>query len=151
MDFSRTVEIAAPFDDVWALVGDIPAAAGCIPGVRDLEMVGDDAFTCVLEQKVGSVKAKFSLKCRLSVDAGSRVVDVTSEGQDRSLGSTVKATQRFTIASDGATTRVDIVADVQISGRIATFGHRIIAAKAEQVTVDAVRNVDTLLAERRAG
>jgi carbon monoxide dehydrogenase subunit G len=79
------------------------------------------------------------------------VVDVTSEGQDRSLGSTVKATQRFTIASDGATTRVDIVADVQISGRIATFGHRIIAAKAEQVTVDAVRNVDTLLAERRAG
>src|SRR6266545_2542371 len=43
-----------------------------------------------------------------------------------------------------------IVADFQVTGRIATFGHRIISAKAEQVVMEAIRNVDKLLGERRA-
>jgi carbon monoxide dehydrogenase subunit G len=46
---------------------------------------------------------------------------------------------------------VSINADVQITGRIATVGHRIIGAKAEQVTVEAIRNVEQLLASRQAG
>jgi uncharacterized protein len=149
MDFSRTVDIAASIDEVWALTADIEAVAGCIPGVRDLEMVGPDEFTCMLVQRVGSVKAAFALRTQLQVDRAAREVVTTSAGQDRSLGSSVKALQTFGIAAEGDKTRVSISADVQITGRIATFGHRIIAAKAEQVTVEAIRNVEELLASRR--
>jgi uncharacterized protein len=151
MDFSRTVEVAAPMADVWALAGDIPAAASCIPGVQELEMVGPGEFTCLLVQHVGSVKAKFALRTKLVVDDATRTVVTTSDGVDRSLGSTVKATQTFSLSDHGDTTGVDIKADVQIAGRIATFGHRIIATKAEQVTVEAIRNVDMLLESRRTG
>ena len=152
MDFSRTVEVAAPIDDVWALVGDVPAAASCIPGVRDVEMNDDHSFTCLLVQHVGSVKASFALQTRLEVDPTERIVVVSSEGVDRGLSSSVKATQKFTFSEvDAARTQVDIVADVQISGRVATFGQRIIAAKAEQVTVESIRNVDRLLESRRNG
>jgi carbon monoxide dehydrogenase subunit G len=73
-----------------------------------------------------------------------------SRGQDKALGSTVKANLQFGLTDKGDETEVDIVADFQVTGRIATFGHRIIAAKAEQVVMEAVRNVDELLAERRA-
>src|SRR5919198_926454 len=62
----------------------------------------------------------------------------------------VKANLRFELAESGDGTDVDIAADFQVTGRIATFGHRIIAAKAEQVVMEALRNVDKLLAERRA-
>lgn len=149
MDFSRTVDIAASIDEVWALTADIEAVAGCIPGIRDLEMVGPDEFTCMLVQRVGSVKAAFALRTQLQVDRAAHKVVTTSAGQDRSLGSSVKALQTFGIAAEGDKTRVSISADVQITGRIATFGHRIIAAKAEQVTVEAIRNVEELLASRR--
>ena len=152
MEFSRSVRVAAPLDEVWALVNDVPAAAGCIPGVRQVEMVGDREFTCVLAQTVGSVKANFSLHNTFDVDEDNRVVTATSEGADRGLGSKVKAVQNFRLSqADDGQTQVDISADVQISGRIATFGHRIIAAKAESVTVEAIRNVDKLLESRRAG
>jgi carbon monoxide dehydrogenase subunit G len=150
MDFSRTVEVAAPIAEVWALTADIEAVAGCIPGVRDLEMVGPGEFTCLLVQHVGSVKAAFALRSSLLVDEASRTVTASSTGQDRGLGSAVKAAQTFVLSAAGDRTRVSIEADVQITGRIATFGHRIIGAKAEQVTVEAIRNVDLLLASRRA-
>jgi carbon monoxide dehydrogenase subunit G len=149
VDFSRTVDICAPIDEVWALTGDIEAVAGCIPGVRDLEMTGPGEFTCTLVQHVGSVKAAFALRSRLQVDDAARTVVTTSEGRDPRLASTVKAVQTFTITDDGGKARVHISADVQITGRIATFGHRIIAAKAEQVTVEAIRNVEDLLTARR--
>jgi uncharacterized protein len=148
VEFSRTVEIAAPIEDVWALTADIEAVAGCIPGIRDLEMTGPDEFTCKLVQHVGSVKAAFELRTRLEVDKAARTVLTTSEGRDRGLASTVKAVQTFVITDEGGKTEVHISADVQITGKIATFGHRIIAAKAEQVTVAAIRNVEDLLAAR---
>jgi len=149
MDFSRTVDVAASMDELWALTGDIESVAGCIPGVRDLEMAGPDEFTCKLVQHVGSVKASFVLRTQMQVDEATRTVSTTSSGQDRGLGSSVKATQTFVLTEAGAGTQVDITADVQVTGRIATFGHRIIGAKAEQVTVQAIRNVEQLLAERR--
>jgi uncharacterized protein len=149
VDFSRTVDIGASIDEVWALTADIPAVAGCIPGVRDLEIVGPDEFTCKLVQHVGSVKATFALRIHLQIDKGARTVVTSSAGQDRVLASSVKAVQTFGIAAHGDRTQVTINADVQITGRIATFGHRIIAAKAEQVTVEAIRNVEELLAARR--
>jgi carbon monoxide dehydrogenase subunit G len=151
VDFSRTVDISAPIDEVWALTSDIEAVAECIPGVQDVEMTGPDEFTCKLVQRVGSVKAAFALRTRLQVDKAARTVVTTSEGQDRGLASTVKAVQTFTISAEGGKTQVHIRADVQITGRIATFGHRIIGAKAEQVTVEAIRNVEDLLAARHGG
>jgi carbon monoxide dehydrogenase subunit G len=149
MNFSRSVDIAASIDEVWALTVDIEAVAECIPGIQDLEMVGPDEFTCKLIQRVGSVKAAFALRTQLQVDKAAHTVVTTIAGQDRKLGSSVKAVQTFGIASEGDKTQVSINADVQITGRVATFGHRMIAAKAEQVTVEALRNVEELLASRR--
>ena len=74
---------------------------------------------------------------------------MTVTGQDRRLGSSVHARQTFAVTPEGNDSRVAIEAQVQITGRIATFGHRIIGAKAEQVTVEAVRNVEQLLTSRR--
>lgn len=150
MEFKRNASINAPLSDVWALVDDIPTVATCIPGVHDLEMRGEREFDCIVSQRVGSVKSNFALHTVVSdVEPRSRL-SLESQGQDRALGSSVKANLRFGLSDKGDETEVDIVADFQVTGRIATFGHRIIAAKAEQVVMEALRNVDKLLTERRA-
>jgi uncharacterized protein len=150
MEFNRTAQIDATLDELWALTGDVLAVANCIPGVQDPQMTSETEFTCTLVQRVGSVKANFKLRSDIRVDEAQRVVTVISEGADRNLASTVKATQRFTMTPvDGGQTNVDIAADVAITGRIATFGHRIIAAKAEQVSVEAIQNVGAMLKQRR--
>jgi carbon monoxide dehydrogenase subunit G len=149
MEFRRNAQINAPLDQVWALTEDIPAVAGCIPGVADLDLKGPQEFDCVISQRVGSVKSKFNLHTVISDLDARKSLTLVSSGQDRSLGSNVKANLKFGLSEKGEATEVDIVADFQVTGRIATFGHRIIAAKAEQVVMEALRNVDQLLAERR--
>lgn len=151
MEFRRTVHITAGVPEVWALVDDVPAVAGCIPGLGELEMTGELEFDCVVKQRVGSVKSSFQLHNVIGDLDPEHGLTVISEGRDVNLNSQVKAKQRFTFSADGDETQIDIVADFQVTGRIATFGHRIILAKAEQVTVEALRNVERLLAQRRDG
>jgi len=150
MKFNRTVEIKAPFDEVWALLNDVPAVAQCIPGVSDVRMTGPTKFVCRLTQRVGSAKANFDLRTTLDIDEEAHVVVQHSDGRDRALGSTVNANQTFAVSDTGdGRTQVEIDADVQITGRIATFGHRVISAKTEQITMEGLQNVDQLLASRR--
>jgi carbon monoxide dehydrogenase subunit G len=79
-----------------------------------------------------------------------RTVTIACAGRDNLLGSNVRASVRFDLREVGEATAVDITADLQVTGRLATFGQRIIAARAEQVLMQALRNVDQLLAERRS-
>jgi uncharacterized protein len=150
MEFRRNARIDAPVSDVWALVDDIPTAASCIPGVTQVQMRGEREFDCVVTQRVGSVKSSFGIRAEMADVVPNEQVTIVCEGKDKLLGSNVRANVRFRLSDEGQATAVDIAADFQVTGRIATFGQRIIAAKAEQVVMKSLRNVDQLLAERRA-
>jgi len=150
MEFRRNARIDAPVSDVWALVDDIPTAASCIPGVTEVQMRGEREFDCVVTQRVGSVKSSFGIRAEMTDLVPNEQVTIVCEGKDKLLGSNVRANVRFQLGDEGEATAVDIAADFQVTGRIATFGQRIIAAKAEQVVMKSLRNVDQLLAERRA-
>jgi carbon monoxide dehydrogenase subunit G len=150
MEFKRNARIDAPVSDVWALVDDIPTAASCIPGVTEVQMRGEREFDCRVTQRVGSVKSSFGIRAEMADLVPNEQVTIVCEGKDKMLGSNVRATVRFRLGEEGQATAVDIAADFQVTGRIATFGQRIIAAKAEQVVMQSLRNVDQLLAERRA-
>ncbi len=149
MKFEKTVEINATPEEVWALVEDVEAVAGCIPGLHDYVATGPNEFDAVLTQQVGPVKSSFKLSTRLTNLDPRRSLTAISEGRDPDLDSSVKAVQRFDLSPSEDVTRVAIEADIAITGRIATFGHRIVAIKAEQVVLEAIKNLSRVLEERR--
>ena len=150
MEFRRNARINAPLSDVWALVDDIPTVAGCIPGVTGVEMKSGTEFTCVVNQRLGSVKSSFNIAAEMTDIVDRQKITITCQGEDRGLRSSVRANLQFGLVDQGEATAVDILADFQVTGRIATFGQRIVAAQAEQVVMKALGNVDRLLSERRA-
>jgi carbon monoxide dehydrogenase subunit G len=150
MEFRRNARINAPLADVWALIDDIPTVASCIPGVSGVEMKSDTTFDCVVNQRLGSVKSSFNIAAEMTDIVEREKVTITCQGEDRGLRSSVRANLRFDLSDEGEATGVAIVADFQVTGRIATFGQRIVAAQAELVVMKALGNVDRLLGERRA-
>jgi len=149
MKFEKTVQINATPDEVWALVGDVEAVANCIPGLHDYVSTGPNEFDAIVTQQVGPVKSSFKLSTSLTdLDPG-RSLTAVSKGRDSGLDSSVKAEQRFDLSPSDGGTSVAITADIAITGRIATFGHRIVATKAEQVVTAAIKNVSAVLEERR--
>ncbi len=149
MKFEKTVEISATPEEVWALVGDVEAVAGCIPGLHDYVATGPNEFDAVLTQQVGPVKSSFTLSTRLTDLDPERSLTAITEGRDPDLDSSVKAVQRFDLSPFEGVTRVAITADIAITGRIASFGHRIVGIKAEQVVLEAIKNLSRVLEERR--
>jgi carbon monoxide dehydrogenase subunit G len=150
MRFEKTVRIQAPLADVWQLIDDIEAVASCIPGVTDYSAQSDREFTALMTQRVGPVTARFRLNTKLINLDPPRSVTAIIEGHDRDLDSTVRAEQRFELRAADGGTDVDISADIRMTGRVATFGQRIISTKAERVVLDAFANVSTMLAGRRS-
>lgn len=145
MKFEKTVRIKATPSKVWELVDDIEAIAGCIPGMGNYKSDEPLAFDALLTQKVGPVTARFQLNTKLTNLESEKSVTAVSEGRDQELDSWVKAEQRFELRPIDDQTEVSISADIRMTGRLATFGQRIILAKTEQVVIEALQNVSKLL------
>jgi carbon monoxide dehydrogenase subunit G len=149
MHYATTITVAATREELWALIEELPALATCVPGLESFELRDPHHFDSVVRMRVGPVNARFSLSTALEdLDPPSSVV-VTSEGVDRALGSRVRQHQRVELRPNGEATDVAIDLDLQLAGRIATFGQRIIAAKADEFAAELVANVEALVARRR--
>ena len=59
MQFSGTVEIAAPRDRVWAFLMDPNEVGSCGPGVETIEAIDADHFKAKAKVGVGFISARF--------------------------------------------------------------------------------------------
>jgi carbon monoxide dehydrogenase subunit G len=149
MKYEKLVVIAATPEEVWSLVEDIPVLATCIPGLVSFEMQDAHRFTSVVSVKVGPVQPRFRLSTELVDLDPPHALTVVSEGSDPALNSRVRQRQSVTLQPVDGGTQVAIDLDLQISGRIATFGQRIIASKADEFATEVIANVERVLASRR--
>jgi carbon monoxide dehydrogenase subunit G len=116
MKCSYAVTVAAPIELVWASLTDVDAVLAALPDV--LLAPADDAV-------VGSIKCKFDgtqITYRVSiradvVEAGTRSAVIVVTGKEARGAGTLAASLSLTTAADGDLTRVEIVGDVEASGR----------------------------------
>ena len=134
MKLSHTASIPAPIERVWAGVMDIPRAAGCVPGVRDVTATADDRYHGVLGVQLGPVR--LSLGGEIAVterDEAAKHASLRADAKDTRLGGSVHATMDLALSEDGPGCVLAIESDVQIAGRIGEFGQPVIQRKADQI------------------
>lgn len=149
MKFEKTVRVKATAAEIWSLVDEIEVIAGCIPGIGSYSPRGPHEFDSILTQRVGPVRAKFQLNTKLQDFDPEKGVTAHSEGRDSHMASSVIAQQRFELNPVGNETDISISADIRVTGKLGTFGSRIVLSKAEQVVAEAISNVSKLLEDRR--
>jgi carbon monoxide dehydrogenase subunit G len=151
MRFEKRLSFEAPVEEVFALVDNVQAIASCIPGLEELTVHHPRSFDSRVKMSVGPIAAKFQLTTTIEeVDPPNRIV-LTTEGKDTGIAGRVKQRQAFELRAAGpGRTDVTITTDIQIQGRLATFGQRIIGARADQFADEVAANVSRLLAERHA-
>jgi carbon monoxide dehydrogenase subunit G len=132
MQFSGTVQIAAPRARVWAFLMDPHQVGGCGQGVESIEVVDDDHFKARAKVGVGFISARFAVDMTVAErDEPDRAV-LRAHGQ--APGSAVDATadMRLSGPADGPTT-MDWSADVHIAGTLASVGARMIEGTANKL------------------
>ena len=115
-------EVAAPLEQVWKHMQDVPRIAPCMPGA-ELTDVNGDVYKGRVTTKMGPVKMQFAGTAQIVErnESAKRIVMDASGSEEKGKGqATMKVTS--TMVSAGSGTKVKVSQDLQLSGAAAQFG-----------------------------
>ena len=124
MRIENTVEVDAPLDRVWALVNDIPRVAPCMPGAALTGVVDDTTYEGTVAVKLGPLRMSYKGKVVVEeVDEANHSACLAASGRDTKGAGTARASVTTRLeAADDTHTRLHVTSDVQLTGKVASFG-----------------------------
>jgi uncharacterized protein len=107
----------------WRLLLDVPRMARCMPGATLTEARDDRSYAGNVVVKLGPVRLTFAGEARIAeLDDAARRAKVEAKGSDTKGRGSAQAKLDFVLVGDGATTRVDVTTDLQLTGSVAQYG-----------------------------
>jgi len=126
------VTVDAPRAAVWAVLMDLPVAARCVPGTRDVVPDGQ-GVRGTLDVRVGPVKLALAGTVAIeSRDEAAGTARLRANAEDQRLGGAVRALVDLAVSGDEPT-ELRMSTDVAILGRIGELGQPLIARQADKV------------------
>jgi uncharacterized protein len=126
MKLEQSFEVAAAVEQVWAALIDVERVAPCLPGASVTGRNDDGSYNGNFKVKIGPTSAAYTGKLMMeSVDESQHTATMQAQGTDKRGQGGAKATIISSLreGSDGpGSTRVEVVTDYHITGRLARFG-----------------------------
>ena len=126
MELRHSFTVPGSLADTWAAFGDITSVAECFPGATVTRADGDD-FEGTCKVKLGPVALVYTGSGRFveKDEAAGRFV-LEAKGKDKRGNGTAGAAVTATLTSVSSGTAVEVVTDLQITGKPAQFGRGVI-------------------------
>ncbi|MFC2969230.1 CoxG family protein [Acidimangrovimonas pyrenivorans] len=135
MRFEGDYLVPAAPEKVWEGLNDPEVLRRSIPGCSAMERTGDNEFTASVTARVGPVSATFKGKVELADLDPPTSYTLRGRGQGGPAGF-AKGAARITLAPEGSGTRLRYEADVDIGGKLASVGGRLIQGVARKTADD---------------
>ena len=143
MNLSGTFPFAGPRTTVWALLHDPAVLAKALPGTKKLELAGPDRYEGAMKVSIGPLTAaEFAVVVTLVDQNEPSHFGMQIDGKG-GVGF-VKGSATVELAEDVAGTLMTYSSDVQIGGRIAAVGQRLLESVGRMMMKQAL---DALSAE----
>lgn len=134
---------------VWDLFRDTEVMSAALPGTRKMELVEENKYQAVMNVRVGPVAGEFSGELLISEENFPHSYTMTVEG--RGKPGFLKGVGDVILKEQGENqTLMEYAGDVQIGGRLAAVGQRLIDTVSKSIISAAFETLDNVLAERVA-
>jgi carbon monoxide dehydrogenase subunit G len=142
MEIKDSFRVSTAIEDTWKVLLDIEGIAPCLPGAQLQEIEGDE-YRGVVKVKVGPITAQYKGAAKLAeVDEAARRLVIDAAGRDTRGQGNAKASIVVTMAEEGAGTKVDVVTDLSITGKVAQFGRGVLADVSSKLMGQFVENLE---------
>ncbi|MGY1609276.1 MULTISPECIES: SRPBCC domain-containing protein [unclassified Geodermatophilus] len=122
MQLENSFTVPVPVDEAWRVLLDIERIAPCMPGAA-LDSVEGDSFTGRVKVKLGPINLTYQGKASfVEKDEAAHRAVIDGRGKDQRGNGTAAALITAQLKEEGSTTRVDVLTDLNITGRPAQFG-----------------------------
>ena len=127
MELKSEFEVNVPVERAWAVLTDIERIAPCMPGAELREVEGDE-YRGAVKVKVGPITAEYRGKVTfLERDEASHRAVLRAQGREVRGQGHASATISATLEPSQASTRVSVVTELTITGRVAQLGRGVLA------------------------
>jgi uncharacterized protein len=123
MQLENSFQVSAPPDKVFAYLLDVTKVVSCVPGAELTEVVDSSTFKGKVKIKVGPITVAYSGTARIADrDDARRMATLTADGRETTGPGSARASAQMTVHTAGEGSRVEIVTDYHVAGRVAQFG-----------------------------
>ena len=127
MHIDNEFTIAAPIDEAWAILTDVPTIAPCMPGAVLTSSEGD-VHEGKVKVKVGPITAEYKGSAEfVSKDDANHRAELSAKGRDTRGAGNAEAVVVAQLTDDGGSTKVSIDTELKVSGKVAQFGRGVMA------------------------
>jgi carbon monoxide dehydrogenase subunit G len=123
MKLTHAFDVDAPVEQVWSTLTELERVAPCLPGAEITGADGSGTYQGTFNIKLGPATAVYQGGLRMELEdkvAHTTVID--ADGQDKRGQGGAKARITTKLSQAPATTHVEVVTDLTITGRMARFG-----------------------------
>jgi carbon monoxide dehydrogenase subunit G len=127
VDLTNEFRVGVPVERAWEVLTDVERIAPCMPGAQLQEIEGDE-YRGIVKVKVGPITAQYKGAARFvqQDEAGRRAV-LRAEGRETRGQGNANATITAQLEPDGDGTKISVMTDLTITGRVAQFGRGVLA------------------------
>lgn len=152
-DRGRVVVHGTPAE-IWAIIGDASALQRILPGVESIVATGPTTFQGVLATKIQFLTVRADVSASFVDAEPHRHLRLKLDGRPRGLAGSFAVSVPFDlVAVDGpaglsGSTEVSYTLDLQVTGRLATFGAPLLRDTLRRQIAALVENLDAELSGR---
>ncbi|MQF82830.1 hypothetical protein FIM02_01555 [SAR202 cluster bacterium AD-802-E10_MRT_200m] len=142
MKFAYNFVVAAPVNQVWKLLDDVPRAAQLMPGIESVKPHGQDTYEGTLRVRIGPMGFNLTGLIHVLTDRELGKWRITAQAEDPRIGGGVAADIGIEISEPSDTeTAVYLNADVNFLGRLGQLGQPIIKKKSDAMVQEFIENL----------
>lgn len=119
---------------MWALLLDPNVMGGCVPGMQSIEVVSDVEYISHIQVKIAFVSARFKIKTTIVEMRAPNYLRSEGTGEDASVASSLKqSSEIFLTGQPDGKTELRMKINVDVLGRLGTFGLSVMKTKADRM------------------
>ena len=135
MELNDEIRIDAPREKIFAALNDPDILLKCIPGCEKLEQLSETELIAMVVTRIGPIKAKFTGHVTLSDLNPPSSYTISGEGKGGPAGF-AKGGAKITLEEDGEATVMRYEVQVDVGGKLAQLGGRLIEGTAKKLSAD---------------
>lgn len=145
LQIAKRYPVAASLEQAWAVLGDLPAVAACMPGAQLGEALGENRHRGLVKARVGPASLQFQGEIELlECDAAAHRLRLAGKGKDAGSAASLQLSAWLEPADPGCTLVGEAV--VSVSGKLAQIGNRLLAPASDALLAQFAQNFSSAAA-----
>ena len=143
--------LKATLQEVWDSLLDPGILASCILGTEEMRAIDDKNYESVVKQKIGPIAVRFKFTTTLTEIVPPTYIKAIGRGADVNKAGTFSQETTVSLNEIGSgEVEVSYRSNVNLVGRLATFGERIMKTKSKSIAAEFTKNLQEKLSNRTA-